>query len=170
MTKEEIIVLVVETVRKHDAKQKKVRHDRRLYNTRLLMKNYNALKEHGDNSVSSLDDDNDVCNLNAIDILDNIDNIDKEVYIESIRRSNIRTRIMVEHIDVMLDLFKAYCKQTDNERKFEILIGYYLHRKSTKDLAEEQNIDIRTCQRDVKFAIEKLSALIFGIDGLSVMS
>ncbi|WP_019555217.1 sigma-70 family RNA polymerase sigma factor [Propionispira raffinosivorans] len=169
MTKEEIIALVVETVRKHDAKQKKVRHDRRLYNTRLLMKNYNALKEHCDNSVSTLDDD-DVCNLSAIDILDNIDNTDKDVYIESIRRSNIRTRIMVDHIDVMLELFNAYCKQTDNQRKFEIVVGYYLQGKSTKDLAEEQNIDIRTCQRDVKFAIEKLSALIFGIDGLSVMS
>ena len=65
MTKEEIIALVVETVRKHDAKQKKVRHDKRLYKRRLLMKNYNALKEHCDNSVNSLDDD-DVCNLRAI--------------------------------------------------------------------------------------------------------
>jgi hypothetical protein len=169
MTKEEIVKLVVETVRKHDAKQKKSRHDRRLYNTRLLLKNYNALKEHCDNSISSLDDE-DVCNLSAIDILDNMDNTDKDVYIESIRRSNIRTRIMVEHIDVMLDLFKIYCNQTDNQRKVEILIGYYLQGKSTRDLAEEQNIDIRTCQRDVKFAVEKLSALIFGIDGLSVMS
>jgi hypothetical protein len=55
MTKEEIIALVVEIVRNHDAKQKKVRHHGRLYNTLLLMKNYNALKEHCNNSVSSLD-------------------------------------------------------------------------------------------------------------------
>ncbi len=165
----EIIQMTVEAVREYDAKQKKSRHDRRLYNTRLLMKNYNALKEHCEKSVSDLNVI-EINNISAIDVIDSLDNLDKGTYIESIKRSNTRTKIMIDHIDSMLSLFEIYCNKTNNNRKYRVLTAYYLNDLETKDISMNENIDIRTCQRDLKFSIEKLSALIFGVDGLSVVS
>lgn len=168
MTKEEIIALVVETVRKHDAKQKKVRHDRRLYNTRLLMKNYKVLMDHCNQSITAIQDIEQ--NESAIDILDSIDDTNRELYIETIKRSNLRTYIILQHIESMLQLLEIYCERTDKSRCYRVLSRHYVDGDTLIDIAKRENVERRTVYRDINFAIEKLSALIFGVDGLAVMS
>jgi predicted DNA-binding protein YlxM (UPF0122 family) len=39
---------------------------------------------------------------------------------------------------------------------------------SAKEIAEKQNISTRNVYEDLKVAMERLSALIFGVDGLKV--
>lgn len=168
MNKEEVIKIAVEAVRQYDAKQKKSRHDRRLYNTRQLMKNYNALKEHCEQSIVNISDVRE--SASPVDILDSIDDLDKDTYIESIKRSNTRTYIIMSHVKEMLEILRIYCERTENERKYRVLYGHYVDNKTLTDIAKRENIDQRTVYRDINFSIEKLSALIFGVDGLALMS
>jgi len=168
MEKEEVIKIAVESVRQYDIKKKKARHDRRLYNTRQLMKNYTMLISHCEESISSVNNIQE--SDNPIDILDSIDDLDQDTYIESIKRSNTRTYIIMAHVTEMLELLKIYFERTDNERKYRILYNHYVEGDSLTEIAAREHIDQRTSYRDINFAIEKLSALIFGVDGLALMS
>lgn len=55
-------------------------------------------------------------------------------------------------------------------RRYEAVWDMYMadNTLSVKEIAEKQNISIRNVYDDIKVAIERLSALIFGVDGLKV--
>lgn len=146
----------------------KERQDRRLRNTRLLFKNYHLLKAHCQNAVYNLS----TLVERPIDILDEIDMLDKDTYIESIKRSTTRTYIIITHIDEMARIYKAFCDSSPKEedrRRYRVFMAAFIDQNRTEDICVEENIDRSTFFRDVSETFEKLSALIFGIDGLSAM-
>lgn len=158
----------LETIEKEKQKEQKSRHDRRLRNTKLLLRNFRMFKEHCAHAVfdaSQLDE-------NAIDILDLMwgrsgnDNI-----VESIKRSAQRTQIIVKHITDMLELYEIYCIRSgkaEDARRYRVLEAMYIsdERMTVPQIAAAETIDERTVYKDIDAAAEKLSALIFGIDGL----
>lgn len=130
----EIIKLAVEAgtaaaikhIEQEKAKEVKSRHGKRLYNTKLLLQNYNMLKDHCENSISNLKEITPT--ENAIDILDSLDSSEGS-YIESIKRSTTRTYIILAHIDVMMELYRAYggCSNKSEEmRRCRIMEAVYL--------------------------------------------
>lgn len=147
------------------------RTDRRIRNTKLLLRNYHMLKEHAENSVFGRTQ----IGESAIDILESMMSLyDNEVIIESIKRSATRTAIIVAHMEVMFGLYEAYCNKARNReiemRRYEILHDMYMADTllSAKEVADKQHISTRNVYEDIKVAIERLSALIFGVDGLTV--
>lgn len=147
------------------------REDRRLRNTKLLLRNYRMLKEHAENSVFGRTQ----MEESAIDILESMMSMyDNEVIIESIKRSATRTAVIVSHIETMFGLYEAYCGNAANKeiemRRYEVVWDMYMadNTLSAKEIAEKQNISTRNVYGDIKVAIERLSALIFGVDGLNV--
>ena len=147
------------------------RVDRRLRNTKLLLRNYHVLKEHAENSVFGRTQ----MEESAIDILESMMSMyNNEIIIESIKRSATRTAIIVSHIEVMLGLYHSYCEHTSSYeidlRRYEVIWDMYIADQtlSAKEIAEKQNISIRNVYEDIKVATERLSALIFGVDGLKV--
>ena len=147
------------------------RTDRRLRNTKLLLRNYHMLKEHAENSVFGRTQ----MEESALDILESMMSMyDNEVIIESIRRSATRTAVIVSHIDTMLGLYAVYCEKSSNKdidmRRYEALWDMYMVENplSVKEIAEKQNMSARNVYEDIKIATERLSALIFGVDGLNV--
>lgn len=152
-------------------KEQGKRADRRLRNTKLLLRNYHMLKEHAENSVFGRTQ----MEESAIDILESMMSVyDNEVIIESIKRSATRTAIIVSHIEVMFGLYHSYCEHTSSReidlRRYEVAWDMYMADKtlSAKEIAEKQNISTRNVYEDIKVATERLSALIFGVDGLKV--
>ncbi|WP_144408441.1 hypothetical protein [Pelosinus fermentans] len=90
-------------------------------NTKLLLDNYSLLQDHCANAV--YDKHQIIEANNVVDVLDSIENYDKDMYIESIKKSTIRTKIILSHIDEMLELYKAYCeksKREENNRRYRI--------------------------------------------------
>lgn len=175
MNKEEIIEIAVkaaaEYLEKRRQKEVKSRHDKRLRNTRLLLKNYNLFKEHCQKSVYNVQQA--ATAENAIDILDDLENYDRTTYIQSIKKSVTRTGIILTHIDTMLNLYRVYCESSPKEedaRRYRILKAHYLDGYKISAIVENENIDERTYYRDMKDACDKISALVFGIDGISEMS
>ena len=147
------------------------RSDRRLRNTKLLLRNYNMLKEHAQNSVFGRTQ----MEESALDILESMMTMyDNEIIIESIKRSATRTAVIVSHIETMFGLYAAYCDNSQNRdidmRRYEVIWDMYMATDtlSVKEIAEKQHISKDTVYSDLRVAVERLTALIFGVDGLNV--
>lgn len=152
-------------------KEYKSRSDRRLRNTKLLLRNYHMLKEHAQNSVFGRTQ----MEESALDILESMMTMyDNEVIIESIKRSATRTAVIVSHIETMFGLYAAYCDKSLSRdidmRRYDVVWDMYMAEDtlSVEQIAKKQHISIRNVYKDIKVATEKLSALIFGVDGLNV--
>ena len=161
----------LKTFRQEQKKEYSRRADRRLRNTKLLLRNYHMLKEHAENSVFGRTQ----MEESALDILESMMSMyDNEVIIESIRRSATRTAVIVSHIETMLGLYAAYCDKSPNRdiemRRYEVLWDMYMAEDtlSAKEVAEKQHVSKDTVYTDIRMATEKLTALIFGVDGLNV--
>lgn len=149
-------------------RQKKYR-DKRYHNTKLLLRNYRMLQINAENSVfgrSQMEE-------SAADILDNMMNMyNDEVIVESIKTSATRTAIIVSHVKTMIQMYQICCEQSGNEidkRRYDIIYGLYISdpKITRKELMDKWNISSDTTYTDEKIAIERLSALIFGVDGLT---
>lgn len=152
-------------------KEQGKRADRRLRNTKLLLRNYHMLKEHAENSVFGRTQ----MEESAIDILESMMSVyDNEVIIESIKRSATRTAIIVSHIDTMFGLYEAYCNNAPNRdvemRRYEVVWDMYMADNvlSAKEIADKQHMSKDNVYADIRVATERLSALMFGVDGLKV--
>ena len=147
------------------------RASRRLRNTKLLLRNYHMLKEHAENSVFGRTQ----MEESATDILESMMSMyDNEVIIESIKRSATRTAVIVSHIETMFGLYEVYCDKAANRyiemRRYEVLWDLYMAEDtlSVREVAKKQHVSMDTVYTDRRIAIEKLTALIFGVDGLNV--
>jgi uncharacterized protein (DUF433 family) len=147
------------------------RRDKRLRNTRLLLRNYHMLKEHAENSVFGRTQ----MKESALDILESMMSIyNDEVIIQSIKNSATRTAIIVSHIETMFGLYYSYCDKSTNRelnlRRYNVIWNMYMAENtlSVKEIADTYNISKDSVYSDVRVGIERLTALIFGVDGLNV--
>lgn len=147
------------------------RADRRLRNTKLLLRNYHMLKEHAENSIFGRTQ----MEESALDILESMMSMyDNEIIIESIKRSATRTAVIISHIETMFGLYEAYCNSASNRdiemRRYEVIWDMYMAENtlSAKEIAEKQHMSKDNTYADLRVATERLTALIFGVDGLKV--
>lgn len=167
MDKAEIIRIAIEASKEYDYKQHiknvKSRHDRRLRNTRLLLKHYNYFQDHVDNAIYSIGQ------ISAIDALDEIDGLNSDMYIKSIKKSASLTHVVISHVKAMIDLYEAYAlrKGKEEPRKLRVLKSCYLEELSIKDILINESISESTYLRDRESAINTLSSLIFGIESIA---
>lgn len=138
--------------------------DRRLFNTRLLLRNYHKFKVRCE----------ELKELNKVETEEDpfVEIGGEYLSIESLTRSSVRTMNMMNFIDKMLEFYKNDCIQQGKDaiRKYDTLMHYYIYedKKTFDDIAELHNINERTVRRDLKEAVQALSVLIFGIDGLRI--
>lgn len=150
----------------------KERRDRRLRNTKLLLRNYRMFQQHIAEAICAESQFYENTIASALDILYGLgEQDDDDLYVESIRRSQTRTKIIMQHIDHMLSLYKTYCGQSGNRedmRRYTVIYAMYIAEppQSVEEIAAEQHINNRTVYKDIDAACVTLSALIFGIDGL----
>lgn len=162
--------VAIEKLREEKAKMIGEKIDRRLYNTKLLLKNYRMLKENADNSIFGKSQ----MNESAADILNNMMNLyDDEVIVDSIKRSATRTAIMVAHIEHMLHIYQKCCEFSASEldyRRFEVIYDRYIAKYilSIGEIAKKQNMSKENVYSDIKIGVNRLSALFFGIDSLKL--
>ena len=72
----------------------------------------------------------------------------------------------------MLDLYELYCLRAgaSEQRKSRVLKAFYFDSMKMYDIAINEDVAERTCFRDLDDAVNKMSALIFGIDAVHEMS
>ena len=130
--KREVIDLAVaagiRAYRSEATKHQKEIYDKRLHNTKLLMRNYRSLKEHSENAVfdaaTAEDDDvNEILNLMSEWAKE------EDTTIESIKKSAAKTKLIMDHVDEMLRIYKAACersKKPEDMRRYSVLYDYYV--------------------------------------------
>lgn len=154
----EIVKAVVKEIRKEEKEKKK----KEIYhNTQVLMKNYNDLKSHMKNAID------DINGLDSTDI--DLTNLNKdEIYILSIKKSKVKTVIMISHIDIALKALKK--KQMNNNaiEKYRALELYYLKEKTYEELAENLKCSVISGRRWVSEMLRELSVFLFGIEALKI--
>lgn len=143
--------------------EEKARRDRRVRNTRLLLKNYRSFKLHVQDIEEELTQDS------YVDIMQELEQ--DEFAVEAIRRSKRRTIAMVRFIEDMLEVYGKNCRESDSDlemKKYETIMHLYVNdeKKTIKQVAECQKVEERTVYRNMKSATETLSVLVFGVDGL----
>jgi hypothetical protein len=164
----EAVEKAVKFIRNED----KNKSDKRLHNTYLLLKNYNNFKD----SVSDAKYDGlDYTADELRELRDNAIDDYESGFIESILRTKKRTKIMINHIDDCLKLYKYKCQMSgreDIERRHDILKYLYIEKKedglnyTAQEVAEILYISTGTVSSTKKIATQELAILIFGIDAL----
>ena len=177
MTVEEIIEIATKTaISVYDQQKKaelKEKHDKRLRSTKMLLENYRNFSSYNDNAVSNLYDalkiDEDI--YDVLELMEGREKVSSDIKIDSIEKGVLRTKIMMAHVDAMLEIYHKHCQSSpypEEMRRYRVVYGLYIgeEEKRVEQIAEEECCDIATVYRDKKNAITKLTALIFGIDGI----
>lgn len=156
----------------HDegVKERKLIYDSKLRNTKLLLQNYREMKAHSDSAIYNAAQ---VCNEDVYDILEMMTgNSDGNgVQVESIKKSVGRTRVIIEHIQEMLRIYEVSCERSqkpEDMRRLRTIKRLYLEDEvwSIEQISDDEGIDVSTVYKDLKDGTRRLTALIFGVDGL----
>ena len=161
--------MVIETYNKEIEIQRKRSFDKRLRNTRLLLENYRGFVAFSDGAIYEASQ----CDEDVYDILSLMSGkpSEQELYVESIKKSAGRTKLIIEHIKKALADYEAYCKRSKREedmRRYRTIRRLYIDDENwnAQDIAADELLDISTVYKDIKEATKCLTPRIFGIDGL----
>lgn len=151
----------IKAYREDECKRREEKHDRRLRNIRLLLKNYRALVLHCQKR------EDDLLKFEETSILDlDLDEINLES-IESIKQSKKKSIAMVHFIKGKIEAYRHNCNQ--NELKyFRVLEKKYITPKkyTVQEIAKTENIDRATVHRYLNKAMTDLPVIFFGIDAI----
>lgn len=151
-----------------NAQHRKEQTDKRLRNTKLLMKNYRKFSDYNSHAIYETAQICQACDNDALFSLAGISPGDK-FHVESIRNGVATTRIIVEHIDTMLDVYKSRCEKSpksEKQRRWRVLYSMYLSDEdlSPAEIAENEHISMSQFYDDINNACEDLTPLLFGLD------
>lgn len=159
----------LERQQEQDGKARRERHHRVVNSAKMLLKNYRRFKKM---TVSSVYGKDTSTNETLVELLELMQGIYRsgELEVVSIKDRVARTELMIEHIDAMLEVYKKDCNRSpEGQRRYMVIYWMYLSEdesKTAEDIAEIENVVVRTVFRDIKTAYEELAVLFFGIDGV----
>jgi len=164
----------IKAIEAEKTKKRHERFDRRYHNTKLLLKNYKYLNEHFKSAVftSGQLKESDESFYEIMEIMSGQSG-DERVYVESIKESAHKTRIIMAHVNRMLEAYKVICENSTREeerRHYRILKALYIDDAPTTaaEIAARECIDKRTVYRDIDAAVTNLTALLYGMSGLKI--
>ena len=134
--------------------------DKRLHNTRLLMRNYNNLKEH----INSNSDNIEI----IVNIDDEVELKSDYIWLESVVRSKTRTAKMMKYVDDKLKYLENKYKEKQEYEKFRAFELKFIEEKTNEDIREELNCSINMPKRWIDIVIKELSILLWGIDAIGI--
>ena len=141
--------------------------DKRLYNTKLLVRKYRLLRDYCNNAIYDTaqlcaEENNEVLAIMGVDL-------GERHQVGSIRNNVIKTELIMEHIDIMLDCYMRKCHSSTKQevqRRWRVLKRMYLDDKivDAQEVADIEHIAVSTVYFDIDTACEELSPLFFGLD------
>jgi len=162
-------VRAVERERKSFGKQQ---YDKRLYNTKLLLRHYRTLNQHYKHAVFDVSRAREESE-DFSEIMETMNSTmgDEALYVESIKQSVARTKVIMAHVNRMLDIYEGICnssKRNDDKRHWRVLKAMYLEEEAVPaaKIAKDENIDRRTIYKDIDICVMDLTVLFFGVAGL----
>lgn len=161
----------VKAVERERKAYRKKQYDWKYQNTKLLLRNYRRLNAYYENAIFSIEDAEEA-DESFEDIMRNTGRpADEEIFVESIQKNYLATRIIMTHVNKMLDCYEIMCERSnrqDDKRHWRVLEGLYLSENYTtaEQIAKQEHIDKRTVYKDIDVCAADLTALFFGVGGI----
>jgi len=146
--------------------QRNQEQDKRLQNIKILLNNYHKFKALAENAVYDAEQADELVDLLLL-MWDPTKKADRIV--ESIKRSALRTNIIVTHMDAMILSYRSMvyhnCSQVA-KRRFETMYDRYIAQPmlSASEIAEKNSLDISVVYDDLDIAANNLASIMFGVD------
>ncbi|MDP4144148.1 MAG: hypothetical protein Q8936_06630 [Bacillota bacterium] len=128
--------------------------DKRLHNTRLLMKNYNKLKDHVDNVRADVEFD--------------IEYAEDKVWLTSVVRTKLRTMRMMAMIDSALAIIKEKARKDCIEYKYKAFELFYIDEKKNDEIIESLKCGKNQPKIWSDYILNELSIYLWGIESLGI--
>lgn len=165
----------VRAVERERTKMQQQQYDWKYHNTKLLIRNYRRLNEYFRNAVFELEEAEEIDDTFE-DVMRMMQNrlTSEEVFVESIKQNFLRTKIIMTHVNKMLEVYHIMCersKRADDLRHWRVLNGLYIAEDYTTadEISRIEHIDKRTVYKDIDVCIADLTALMFGVSGIERM-
>ena len=161
----------VKAVERERKAYRKKQYDWKYQNTKLLLRNYRRLNAYYENAIFSIEDAEEA-DESFEDTMRNMGRpADEEIFVESIQKNYLATRIIMTHVNKMLDCYEIMCERSnrqDDKRHWRVLEGLYLSENYTtaEQIAKQEHIDKRTVYKDIDVCAADLAALFFGVGGI----
>lgn len=161
----------VKAVERERKAYRKKQYDWKYQNTKLLLRNYRRLNAYYENAIFSIEDAEEA-DESFEDIMRNMGRpADEEIFVESIQKNYLATRIIMTHVNKMLDCYEIMCERSnrqDDKRHWRVLEGLYLSENYTtaEQIAKQEHVDKRTVYKDIDVCAADLTALFFGVGGI----
>lgn len=162
----------IKAVERERAKIQQQQYDWKYHNTKLLIRNYRRLNEYFNNAVFELEEAEEIDDgFEEIMRLMQNRNTTEDIFVDSIKRNYLYTRIIMTHVNKMLDVYRIMCERSqraDDARHWRVLESLYLAADYTtaEKIAQAEHIDKRTVYKDIDVCISDLTALMFGVSGI----
>jgi hypothetical protein len=157
-TADELIERAVKkAIKDYSKEQKSERKRKALHNTKLLLKNYEKIKSSVEEAISE---------ANQLESQSYSD--EDDVYIASIRRSKLKSLIVIAHIDRALELAKEEYEQKEMLYKYTAFYECLMNNVTCEKEAEELETSTVTIRRWITEVTKEISIRIFGVDGLEM--
>lgn len=164
----------LEAAKKEERLKEKLTYDIKFKNTKLLIKNYRKFVKACEQATVS---EKELESATVEEILDKLycSAYDEVTVVQSILASKKRTEIILTHIKRIVNfyIFEAdNSKNDEKRRKAHVLNDLYIKGKDKpkiSDMSEKYHVGERQIHRDARSAIEEISILMFGIDGVRKM-
>ena len=150
--------------------------DKRYHDTKLLIRKYRQLNEYYQNAVFDRDGAEEADeDFEEIMRSFGVSFRDEKITADSIKRNYLVTRVVMAHVNKMLDVFQTMCERSNrasDKRRWRVLHDLYLAEKpsTAEQIASREKIERRTIYKDIDACLSDLSVLFFGIDGLDQVS
>ena len=141
-------------IKEYDKEKMKKQEDIRLHNTRLLMRNYNCLREHIDNVTDEFDFE--------------FDNECDEVWLRSVTRTKLRTMKMMAYIESALKILEKRFIKKCEEYKYKAFKLYYIDEKTNEEIQEILGCGKNSPKKWNNLVTEELSILLWGIEAIGM--
>lgn len=139
-------------------KQKK---DRRLHNTKLLMKNYNKLKNH----IEKVNTDG-FKGYFGEELQEALE--ENDIFLNSVLRTKVRTAQMISCIDIALEILDDEYEANGTYYIYDAFYLYYIEGLTYEEIASKLNTGKNTPARWTKEVLSKLNILLWGVDALGI--
>lgn len=161
----------IKAIEREQKNYQKRNMDHKLHNTKLLLRNYRTLQAHYRHAVFDVDTAEEESEDFAKIINRFNSKWDDDMCIESIKESCRRTKIIMTHVNNMLNIYMNVCNSSDrleSKRHWRVLYNLYLCEQpmTVEEIAKSENIGERTVYKDIKSCVDDLTILFFGYEGL----
>lgn len=134
--------------------EEKAKFDKRYKNTKLLLEHYRDFSDYGERAIYRIYEELDEDIVDIIELMEGRRS-DSDGRIESIERGVMRTKVIMNHVNTMLEVYRKSCEQSpynEEKRRWRVIEGLYLNKvpKSVQEIAEEEFVNERTVYKDIK--------------------